>query len=251
MTTDVTEKCKSRGRQILPGISSENKNGRLWSNETRANFENVQWKKTTMRFGASSLLRIFVSECEKRAFLFFFFCSRALPHFPFTGLSHFFFPLLPPRLYFLSFALLALLFHFSRFFSFVSCVIGAVGYRFVFRFVRRQVCVCVGLPAPPRVLQKKGRGARREESNSLVFEIGIAIEYPATDTDHDRSGKEGGKKKKKKKEKEIALARRGTDCARRQHRRGPWAGVYGVDRAATLVFAPASSGPHRRATGPR
>lgn len=75
--------------------------------------------------------------------------------------------------------------------------------------------------------KKRGeaRGARRETLLFFFF-ISIAIEYLATDTDHDRSRKK------------IALARRGTDRARRQHRRGSWAGVYGVDRAATLVARP-------------
>ena len=137
---------------------------------------------------------------------------------------------LSPVIVFLSFTstfffLLALLFRFSRLSWFVFD--RSRRYRFLFFFlftVSRQV----GLPASPRVLQKKGRGARREERNVIFFFcfISIAIEYLATDTDHDRSRKK------------IALARRGTDRARRQHRRGPWAGVYGVDRAATLVARP-------------
>ena len=85
--------------------------------------------------------------------------------------------------------------------------VGIVSFFFFLFTVSRQV----GLPASPRVLQKKGRGARREERNVIFFFcfISIAIEYLATDTDHDRSRKK------------IALARRGTDRARRQHRRGP------------------------------
>ena len=137
----------------------------------------------------SSLLRIFVSEYEKRAF----FVSSFLRVRPFSFLPVYltsFSPLLPPRLCFLSF----LLFFFSfcltpvSFLSFVSCVIGSVGYRFLFfsfsvSFVVKCLCVCVcvcvracvracvrvGLPAPPRVLQKKGRGARREERNFLFL----------------------------------------------------------------------------------
>lgn len=130
-----------------------------------------------------------------------------------------FFSPLPPPFFFL----LALLSYFSRLSWFVFD--RSRRYRFLFYLftVSRQV----GLPASPRVLQKKGRGARREERNVIIFFfISIAIEYLATDTDHDRSRKK------------IALARRGTDRARRQHRRGSWAGVYGVDRAATLVARP-------------
>lgn len=130
-----------------------------------------------------------------------FACSRALPHFSLSGYR---FSLLYLHLFFL----LALLFRFSRLSWFVFD--RSRRYRFLFFFlftVSRQV----GLPASPRVLQKKGRGARREERNVIFFFcfISIAIEYLATDTDHDRSRKK------------IALARRGTDRARRQHRRGP------------------------------
>lgn len=85
-----------------------------------------------------------------------------------------------------------------------------------------------GSPRVSASFTKKGarREARGEKRYYFFFFISIAIEYLATDTDHDRSRKK------------IALARRGTDRARRQHRRGSWAGVYGVDRAATLVARP-------------
>ena len=127
----------------------------------------------------SSLLRIFVSEYEKRAF----FVSSFLRVRPFSFLPVYltsFSPLLPPRLCFLSF----LLFFFSfcltpvSFLSFVSCVIGSVGYRFLFfsfsvSFVVKCLCVCVcvcvcvracvracGSPRASACFTKKG--ARRE-----------------------------------------------------------------------------------------
>lgn len=130
-----------------------------------------------------------------------FACSRALPHFSLSGYR---FSLLYLHLFFFACSLVS-------FFSFILVCIRSkpsVSFPFFFLFtVSRQV----GLPASPRVLQKKGRGARREERNVIFFFcfISIAIEYLATDTDHDRSRKK------------IALARRGTDRARRQHRRGP------------------------------
>lgn len=128
-----------------------------------------------------------------------FACSRALPHFSLSGYR---FSLLYLHLFFFACSLVL-------FFSFILVCIRSkpsVSFPFFFLFtVSRQV----GLPASPRVLQKKGRGARREERNVIIFFfISIAIEYLATDTDHDRSRKK------------IALARRGTDRARRQHRRG-------------------------------
>lgn len=78
---------------------------------------------------------------------------------------------LSPVIVFLSFTstfffLLALLFRFSRLSWFVFD--RSRRYRFLFFFlftVSRQV----GLPASPRVLQKKGRGARREERNVIFF----------------------------------------------------------------------------------
>lgn len=88
-----------------------------------------------------------------------FACSRALPHFSLSGYR---FSLLYLHLFFL----LALLFRFSRLSWFVFD--RSRRYRFLFFFlftVSRQV----GLPASPRVLQKKGRGARREERNVIFF----------------------------------------------------------------------------------
>lgn len=150
-----------------------------------------------------------------------FACSRALPHFSLSGYR---FSLLYLQLFFFACSLVL-------FFSFILvCIRSKPSVSFPFFFFLFTVSRQVGLPASPRVLQKKGRGARREargEKRYFFFcFISIAIEYLATDTDHDRSRKK------------IALARRGTDRARRQHRRGPWAGVYGVDRAATLVARP-------------
>lgn len=88
-----------------------------------------------------------------------FACSRALPHFSLSGYR---FSLLYLHLFFL----LALLSYFSRLSWFVFD--RSRRYRFLFFFlftVSRQV----GLPASPRVLQKKGRGARREERNVIFF----------------------------------------------------------------------------------
>ena len=136
---------------------------------------------------------------------------------------------LSPVIVFLSFTstfffLLALLFRFSRLSWFVFD--RSRRYRFLFFFFLPFLVKWVS-PRLREFYKKRGeaRGARRETLFFFCF-ISIAIEYLATDTDHDRSRKK------------IALARRGTDRARRQHRRGPWAGVYGVDRAATLVARP-------------
>lgn len=130
-----------------------------------------------------------------------FACSRALPHFSLSGYR---FSLLYLHLFF--FCLLSCLIFLVYPGLYSIEAVGIVSSFFFLFIVSRQV----GLPASPRVLQKKGRGARREERNVIIFFffISIAIEYLATDTDHDRSRKK------------IALARRGTDRARRQHRRG-------------------------------
>lgn len=132
-----------------------------------------------------------------------------------------FFSPLPPPFFFL----LALLSYFSRLSWFVFDRSRRYRFLFFFSFYRFSSS---GSPRVSASFTKKGarREARGEKRYYFFFFISIAIEYLATDTDHDRSRKK------------IALARRGTDRARRQHRRGSWAGVYGVDRAATLVARP-------------
>lgn len=88
-----------------------------------------------------------------------FACSRALPHFSLSGYR---FSLLYLHLFFFACSLVS-------FFSFILVCIRSkpsVSFPFFFLFtVSRQV----GLPASPRVLQKKGRGARREERNVIFF----------------------------------------------------------------------------------
>lgn len=88
-----------------------------------------------------------------------FACSRALPHFSLSGYR---FSLLYLHLFFFACSLVL-------FFSFILVCIRSkpsVSFPFFFLFtVSRQV----GLPASPRVLQKKGRGARREERNVIIF----------------------------------------------------------------------------------
>lgn len=147
-----------------------------------------------------------------------FACSRALPHFSLSGYR---FSLLYLHLFFFACSLVL-------FFSFILvCIRSKPSVSFPLFFFFLPFLVKWVSPRLREFYKKRGeaRGARRETLLFFFF-ISIAIEYLATDTDHDRSRKK------------IALARRGTDRARRQHRRGSWAGVYGVDRAATLVARP-------------
>lgn len=92
-------------------------------------------------------------------------------------------------------------FPFSLFPSACSFSIRAVGF-YIFRFVSR-IISSEDLPAPPRVLQKKGRGARREERN-----VGLRDRDRHVSATRPRSEK-------------LFSQCKGMDRARRQHRRGP------------------------------
>lgn len=89
-----------------------------------------------------------------------FACSRALPHFSLSGYR---FSLLYLHLFF--FCLLSCLIFLVYPGLYSIEAVGIVSSFFFLFTVSRQV----GLPASPRVLQKKGRGARREERNVIIF----------------------------------------------------------------------------------
>lgn len=154
------------------------------------------------------LSRISISEATRSAHRssrarapFHFFLSSGL-FIPFFSLS--LSPLPPPFIHFSFHAIHPFRFFafpFSLFPSACSFSIRAVGF-YIFRFVSR-IISSEDLPAPPRVLQKKGRGARREERN-----VGLRDRDRHVSATRPRSEK-------------LFSQCKGMDRARRQHRRGP------------------------------